>query len=72
MDCQIIRVKDYKCPKCKIYPNVDDQYTVNGVVYPIITNEHSGSTLDGSYWDWDETHCCIECNTIYSYSNGAY
>jgi len=68
-----VKVKDYKCPKCGKYHNDNDGgYEVDKVKYPIYYNESKGGTMDGNYWDWDEVHCCEECNSKYYFNNGAY
>lgn len=68
-----VKVKDYKCPNCgKWYNDNDEQYEVNNEQYPKCFNESKGYTMDGSYWDWEEVHCCEDCETKYWFSNGAY
>ena len=69
----VVKVKDYKCPKCGLIHNDNENgYKVTGVKYPKIINERKGSTMDGSYWDWDELHKCQKCKTEYWFPNGAY
>jgi hypothetical protein len=26
--------------------------------------------MDGTHWDWEEVHCCEDCETKYWFSNG--
>ena len=62
-----------KCPNCgKRHNDNDEQYEVNNEQYPKYFNESKGATMDGSYWDWDEVHCCEDCETKYWFRNGAY
>jgi len=69
----IVRVRDYRCPKCKQMHNDDENgYWYNKIKYPIIYNEREGSTMDGSYHDWEEHHKCENCRTEYYFENGAY
>lgn len=63
----------YSCPNCgKIHNDFDETYTVNNETYPKRYNHRKGYTLDGEYHDWDELHCCEECETKYWFENGAY
>lgn len=64
----------YCCPKCQAAPPSDDMwpYAVGSANYPTIINERSGSTMDGSYHDWEEIHFCAKCNIEYYFTNGAY
>lgn len=63
----------YNCPKCdKPHNDWDLIYIVNGVEYPKRYNHSTGHTLDGNYHDWKETHCCEDCETEFSFINGAY
>jgi|GEM_PF-2993483 hypothetical protein len=65
--------KEYSCPNCgTVHNDTTETYVVNNEQYPKCFNESKGSTLDGSYWDWDEVHCCEDCETKYWFSNGAY
>lgn len=65
--------KDYECPKCgQSHNDTEEGYVIDGIQYPIRTNESRGSTIDGNYWDWDEEHKCEECGTLYWFRNGAY
>ena len=72
MEKQVYLSNDYNCPKCGEPHKDDSPYYADGVRYPIITNETWGSTLDGDYWNWEEVHRCKECNTLFSFENGAY
>ena len=68
-----VKVKDYKCPKCQTMHNdTDTGYNVGEVQYPKYLNEIKGSTMDGSYHDWDELHKCEKCQTEYWFRNGAF
>jgi hypothetical protein len=62
------------CPKCGTEPNdFDGEYfRVNGYDWPAYLNVVSGSNGMGDYKDWDEVHCCNECQTIYSFESGAF
>ncbi len=64
--------KDYSCPNCKQSHNSDESYVIDGVKFPQFYNESEGSTMDGSYHDWDELHKCEKCNTEYWFKNGAF
>ena len=65
--------KDYRCPNCNEWHNDDDRgYEVDGIHYPIYKNEVKGSTMDGSYHDWDEIHKCENCKTQFWFRNGAF
>ena len=69
-----VKAKGYSCPKCDEQwdESYDESYEIDGEKYPKIFNERMGSTMDGTYWDWDEVHCCTNCKTIYWFNNGAY
>lgn len=68
-----IEAIEYSCPNCGTSHNdAEDGYTVDGIQYPITTNESRGSDMDGSYWNWDEEHKCEQCGTLYWFRNGAY
>ena len=68
-----VKGKEYSCPNCGTDHNdTNETYEVNNEEYPKCFNESKGSTMDGSYWDWDEVHCCEDCETKYWFSNGAY
>ena len=70
---EVIKSKDYKCPKCNIWHNDNiDGYVIDNIKYPIISNEVKGSTMDGSYHNWDELHKCENCLTEFWFSNGAF
>lgn len=65
--------KNYCCPNCKKPPPDNDLgYKGKGEKWPKYKNESQGSTMDGSYHDWDEIHYCRKCKIEYYYSNGAY
>ena len=68
---------DYVCPYCNHKVPIgliacDDGYDVNDKHYPIYCNETLGGTMDGTYHDWEEIHCCPECNKEFVISNGCY
>ena len=68
-----VKGEGYSCPKCKTTHNdTVEKYDVDDESYPKCFNESKGYTMDGSYWDWDEIHCCEECGTKYWFRNGAY
>ena len=68
-----VKVKDYKCPKCQTMHNdTDTGYNVGEVQYPKYLNEIKGSTMDGSYHDWDELHKCEKCETEYWFRNSGF
>jgi DNA-directed RNA polymerase subunit RPC12/RpoP len=67
----IKRVGDYKCPECG-YHGDDEDYIISGIKYPKIYNRRSGSTMDGSYDDWDEVHKCKRCGRDFWYVNGCF
>tara|TARA_Y100000593_G_C4180786_1_gene271933 strand:- start:342 stop:575 length:234 start_codon:yes stop_codon:yes gene_type:complete len=70
---QIPEAKNYHCPGCgNETPDDPEGYDMDGVSYPIISNENKGADLDGAYWDWCETHCCQHCNTKYFFWNSAF
>jgi predicted RNA-binding Zn-ribbon protein involved in translation (DUF1610 family) len=56
----------YNCPECGELMNNLDNYVVDGVLYPIITNE--GYAYDSQYWT--EDHMCPNCKIPISYSDG--
>ncbi len=67
-----VKSKKYSCPNCgAVHNDSTETYVVNNK-YPKRFNESKGLTMDGSYWDWDEVHCCEDCETKYWFSNGAY
>ena len=69
----VAKGKEYSCPNCgTVHNDTTETYVVNNEQYPKCFNESKGSTLDGSQWDWDEVHCCEDCETKYWFSNGAY
>lgn len=68
---------DYVCPHCKNIISIgfiasEEEYTVNGKEYPIYCNENLGGTMDGTYHDWEEIHCCPHCNKEFYITNGCY
>jgi|TARA_R110000851_G_scaffold85152_3_gene185339 hypothetical protein len=68
-----VKGKEYSCPNCGVsYNDTTETYMTNNERYPKCFNESKGYTMDGSYWDWDEVHCCENCETKYWFSNGAY
>lgn len=68
-----VKVKDSKCPNCGESHNDNEVgYEVDNNQYPKYFNESKGSTMDGFYWDWDEVHCCENCEIKYWFSNGVY
>jgi hypothetical protein len=64
-----VNVKDYKCPNCGKLNN-DDQYEVNKEQYPNVLMKAKAINME--HWDWEEVHCCEDCETKYWFSNGAY
>lgn len=68
-----VKAKEYSCPNCDTTYDYDSEfYVVNNETYPKIFNETKGYTLDGDFWNWDEVHCCQDCETKYWFNNGAY
>lgn len=69
----VVKGKNYSCPGCgTIHNDSDGGYEVNNKQYPKANNKSEGYTLDGNYLDWDELHCCEDCETEYWFRNGAY
>lgn len=59
-------VYDSTCPVCgKEFVLVDENYEVDGVKYPIITNH---STFEGAE-SWNEDHMCPACKVRLHYSD---
>jgi hypothetical protein len=56
--------EDYRCPKCKCMSDMPN--TLIGQTNPELVN------LDSEpYYQWEETHQCWNCNTIYKYKNNS-
>lgn len=68
---------DYVCPNCRQIVSIgfianEKEYTDNGKEYPVYCNESLGGTMDGTYHDWEEIHCCPHCHKEFIIQNGCY
>jgi hypothetical protein len=62
---------DYCCPYCGTEPSVEPEgYDIDGVHYPIITNEHKAySAWHDNMVVWEETHKCAVCGHTFWFEN---
>ena len=69
----VVKGKNSSCPNCGTIHNDNELgYEVNNKQYPKRNNKSEGADLDGNYFDWDELHCCEDCETEYWFRNGVY
>lgn len=69
---EIEKAEEFACPACKVVFDDNEKYKVGGKAYPIVINDRQGSTMDGPYHDWEEVHCCPQCEKLFYFTNGAY
>ena len=62
---------EYYCPNCgEKLPLMEDEYEVDGNMFPQYFNEYLLGTPDGPIHDWDELHCCPNCKTECYFRDG--
>lgn len=64
---------DYYCPYCgEKLLWMEDEYEVDGKVYPQLFNEYLSGTPDGTIHDYDEVHCCTKCKKESYFRDGCF
>jgi len=56
----------YECPECGCSPPDDDENTIYGERH----YNYAQSMEFGECYDWEETHTCHICGTVYTFVNG--
>ena len=64
---------EFNCPHCGEsveYVIDQEEYEIDGKIYPQYYNEDILCCADGGWHDWDELHKCKKCDKLFVLRNG--